>query len=59
MSVGGAYRAHEGLAIGYPFSGCCPPVSIVPDVGVMPIDGTLTHGDYPVVCERDAEPGRV
>ena len=58
MSIGFAYRAHDGLAVGFPFRGCWLPASNALEIGTMPVDGTLTDGDYPAVCEPDADPSR-
>ena len=51
MSIAFAYRAHDSLAIGYPFRDHWHPVFDAPDIGILPIDGTLTYRDYPDACE--------
>ena len=54
MSIVFAYRAYDGLAIDYPFRGYWHPVFDAPDIGILPIDGTLTNRDYPDAGELDA-----
>lgn len=47
MSIAFACKIHDDLAIGYPFRDYWHPFFDVPDIGFLPIDGTLTYHDYP------------
>jgi len=46
MSIVFAYRTHDDLAIRYPLHDHGHSFFDVPDIGILPIDGTLAYRDH-------------